>query len=70
MIAPFVAPVKPTYPPTLGRYRLGNPEEPDATALCRVKRELMDRHSTNHDAYTDGKARFVEDILRKAAASC
>jgi len=34
-----------------------------------LKRELARRYSTDRDAYTDGKARLVDEILRKALSS-
>ncbi len=48
-------------------YLCRHPE--DAARYASLKRELAERYSTDRDGYTDGKARFVEDILLKAAAS-
>lgn len=44
------------HPDDLGRY-------------ASLKRELAATHATDRDAYTDGKARFVEEIVRKATAT-
>jgi GrpB-like predicted nucleotidyltransferase (UPF0157 family) len=41
-----------------------HPEE--AARYAALKRELAARYPTDRDAYTDGKARYVDDIVRKA----
>ena len=41
-----------------------HPEE--AARYAALKRELSARHSTDRDAYTEGKARYVDAIVRKA----
>lgn len=46
-------------------YLRRHPED-TAARYASLKRELGERYSTDRDAYTDGKARFVEDILLKA----
>ena len=38
----------------------------EAARYAALKRELSARHSTDRDAYTEGKARYVDDIVRKA----
>ncbi|MGH7350364.1 MAG: GrpB family protein [Candidatus Rokuibacteriota bacterium] len=38
----------------------------EAARYAALKRELAARHSTDRDAYTAGKARYVDDIVRKA----
>ena len=45
-------------------YLRRHPEE--ASRYAALKRELAERHSTDRDAYTDGKAGFVEDILAES----
>jgi len=41
-----------------------HPEE--AARYAALKRELSARYPTDRDAYTEGKARYVDDIVRKA----
>jgi len=41
----------------------------DATRYAALKRELAERFLTDRDAYTDAKAQFVDEIVRKAMAS-
>lgn len=41
-----------------------HPEE--AARYAALKRELSARNPTDRDAYTEGKARYVDDIVRKA----
>ena len=43
-----------------------HPEE--AARYAALKRELATRYPTDRDAYTEGKARYVDDIVRKAGA--
>ncbi|MEX2222689.1 MAG: GrpB family protein [Candidatus Rokuibacteriota bacterium] len=38
----------------------------EAARYAALKRELAARHSTDRDAYTEGKARYVNDVVRKA----
>lgn len=45
-------------------YLRRRPEE--AERYAALKRELAARYPTDRDAYTEGKARFVDDIVRKA----
>jgi len=52
---------------------LASPRDSKASQLARLsrqnaalKRELAARYPTDRDAYTDGKARYVDDIVRKA----
>ena len=48
-------------------YLRGHPE--DLSRYASLKRELAATRATDRDAYTDGKARFVEEIVRKATAT-
>ena len=41
-----------------------HPEE--AARYAALKRELSARYPTDRDAYTEGKARYVDDIVRRA----
>ena len=41
-----------------------HPEE--AARYAALKHELSARNPTDRDAYTEGKARYVDDIVRKA----
>jgi GrpB-like predicted nucleotidyltransferase (UPF0157 family) len=41
-----------------------HPEE--AARYAALKRELSARYPTDRDAYTEGKVRYVDDIVRKA----
>jgi GrpB-like predicted nucleotidyltransferase (UPF0157 family) len=45
-------------------YLRQHPEE--AARYAALKSELADRYPTDRDAYTEGKARYVDDIVRKA----
>lgn len=45
-------------------YLRRHPEE--ATRYAALKGELAARHPTDRDAYTEGKARYVDDIVRRA----
>ena len=45
-------------------YLRRHPEE--AERYAALKRELAGRYPTDRDAYTEGKAQFVDDIVRKA----
>lgn len=45
-------------------YLRRHPEE--AARYAALKRELAARHPTDRDAYTEGKSRYVDDIVRKA----
>ncbi len=40
----------------------------DLSRYASLKRELASAHATDRDVYTDGKARFVEEIVGKATA--
>jgi len=46
-------------------YLIGHPEE--AVRYAALKRELAARFPTDRDAYTQGKAEFVREVLRKAS---
>jgi GrpB-like predicted nucleotidyltransferase (UPF0157 family) len=53
---------------TLVRFRDHLRSHPDDAARYEaVKRELAERHPTDRDVYTSGKAEFVRAVLRKAA---
>ena len=54
--------------PILFRDYLRNHPEA-ASRYATLKRELAGRYSTDRDAYTEGKARFVDEIIRKALSS-
>jgi len=56
------------FAPILFRDFLRNHPEA-ASRYATLKRELARRYSTDRDAYTDGKARLVDEILRKALSS-
>jgi GrpB-like predicted nucleotidyltransferase (UPF0157 family) len=45
-------------------YLRRHPEE--AARYAVLKRELAARHATDRDAYTDGKARYVDAVVRRA----
>jgi GrpB-like predicted nucleotidyltransferase (UPF0157 family) len=38
----------------------------EAARYAALKRELTARHATDRDTYTEGKARYADDIVRKA----
>ena len=38
----------------------------DRARYASVKRDLATRHTTDRDAYTEGKSQFVEEVVRKA----
>ena len=44
-------------------YLRAHPDE--AARYAALKRELAARHSTDRDAYTEGKARYVDEIVRR-----
>lgn len=46
-------------------YLRHHPQE--AARYARLKSELAARYPTDRDAYTEGKARYVNDIVRKAS---
>ena len=43
--------------------------ESRTTARQRVKRDLADRFGDDREAYTDGKAAFVDSVLEMAQAA-
>lgn len=45
-------------------YLRAHPDE--AARYAALKHELAARHSTDRDAYTEGKARYVDEIVRRA----
>ena len=45
-------------------YLRRHPDE--AARYTAMKRELAARHPTDRDAYTEGKARYVDEIVRRA----
>ena len=40
---------------------------PPEAAYEKLKRRLAEEHEFNRDAYTEGKTRFVESVLKKTA---
>jgi GrpB-like predicted nucleotidyltransferase (UPF0157 family) len=42
------------------------PHPEEAARYAALKRELSARYPTDRDAYTEGKARYVDDIVRRA----